>query len=225
MTIDIDYALMSANSYAVKSAVTSDENTIPIPSGWRRQSKTVRKKSLTGFTARAYQNTTTDEIAIAYTGTTFESYGNDIGDWLAGNISAGAGALGLQSIDAAEFYLDIIKDHPTADISFTGHSLGGGLASLMAVYFNRKATVFDVAPFKKSADSLAAFLGLKLKLLADGYALPPAFSDLHRPGSPARHHNPQPNPRCPRKQRQCHLPHGRNPLIGADAHRPYCYYR
>lgn len=34
MTIDIDYALMSANSYAVKSAVTSDENTIPIPSGW-----------------------------------------------------------------------------------------------------------------------------------------------------------------------------------------------
>jgi putative lipase involved disintegration of autophagic bodies len=34
-------------------------------------------------------------------------------------------------------YEEIRDQNPEADISFTGHSLGGGLASLMAVYFNR----------------------------------------------------------------------------------------
>ena len=35
---------------------------------------------------------------------------------------------------------------------FTGHSLGGGLASLMAVWFDRQAHVFAPAPFQASAD-------------------------------------------------------------------------
>lgn len=34
-----------------------------------------------------------------------------------------------------------------ADISFTGHSLGGGLASLMSVWFDRPSIVFAPAPF------------------------------------------------------------------------------
>ncbi len=48
------------------------------------------------------------------------------------------------------FYEDIKARYGT-NISFTGHSLGGGIASLMAVFFNKQATVFDEAPFQLTA--------------------------------------------------------------------------
>jgi len=158
-----EYALLAANSYAVKDSVTSLTNTIAIPDGWVKLND--RIDDPTGFTARAYRNTLTGEIAIAYTGTTFEGAVNNVGDWLLGNLTAGSGAvLALQVIDAAKFYLDVLQSNPGANITFTGHSLGGGLASLMAVYFNRQAVVFDEAPFKKSADSAIVVNGLKLAL-------------------------------------------------------------
>jgi len=139
MTTNVEYALLAANSYAVKRDVTSDKNTIPIPDGWVKLDD--RINDATGFTARAYQNTQTGEIAIAYTGTTFEGGSLDKAkDWLAGNITAGSGlTLAPQVLDAAKFYLDVAQANPGATITFTGHSLGGGLASLMAVYFDRPA--------------------------------------------------------------------------------------
>ncbi|MEW6677072.1 MAG: hypothetical protein AB1421_04050 [Pseudomonadota bacterium] len=133
MTTSIEYALMASNAYAVKDTVTHENNTIPIPHGWVKLGNDGRNDD-TGFTARAYKNTTTGEIVIAYTGTTFE--GNVVDktkDWLLANLPAGSGAfLALQVTDAAKFYLDVLNANPTANISFTGHSLGGGLASLMA---------------------------------------------------------------------------------------------
>ncbi|MEW6677070.1 MAG: hypothetical protein AB1421_04040 [Pseudomonadota bacterium] len=178
MTTSIEYALMASNAYAVKPDVTSDVNTIPIPSGWVDM-KIDGQNDDTGFTARAYKNTTTGEIVIAYTGTTFE--GNLVDktkDWVLANLPAGSGAfLAPQVTDAAKFYLDILNANPTANISFTGHSLGGGLASLMAVYFDRPATVFDEAPFEKSADSLDIVDDLRAELLKDGYTLPTALLD------------------------------------------------
>lgn len=38
-------------------------------------------------------------------------------------------------------------------LDVTGHSLGGGLASVMAVWFDRPAYVFAAAPFQSSADA------------------------------------------------------------------------
>ncbi|MBI5007090.1 MAG: putative Ig domain-containing protein [Nitrosomonadales bacterium] len=174
MTTQIDYALLAANSYAVKREVTSSVNEILPPDGW--EIIDYRRDDLTGFTARAYTNGS--EICIAYTGTTFEGAVNNVGDWLLGNITAGSGSvLAPQVIDAAKFYLDILKDNPDANITFTGHSLGGGLASLMAVYFDEPATVFDEAPFAKSADSALVVNGLKAALAADpNYSLPDAFA-------------------------------------------------
>ncbi len=176
MTTNVEYALLAANSYAVKRDVTSDKNTIPIPDGWVKLDD--RINDATGFTARAYQNTQTGEIAIAYTGTTFEGGSLDKAkDWLAGNITAGSGlTLAPQVLDAAKFYLDVAQANPGATITFTGHSLGGGLASLMAVYFDRPAQVFDEAPFEKSADSSIVVNGLKAALVAAGYSLPDAFA-------------------------------------------------
>lgn len=54
--------------------------------------------------------------------------------------------------EAAVYYLQVRKDNPSAKITFTGHSLGGGLAALLAVFFNLDAVVFDEAPFRASAN-------------------------------------------------------------------------
>lgn len=64
-------------------------------------------------------------------------------------------ALGMlpdQLRQAADYYLQIKASAPAgASISFTGHSLGGGLASLMAVMFGESAFTFDQAPFRSAA--------------------------------------------------------------------------
>jgi hypothetical protein len=49
------------------------------------------------------------------------------------------------------YYFAFRSAFPAANITFTGHSLGGGLASLMAVLFDKQATVFDEAPFQLAA--------------------------------------------------------------------------
>jgi hypothetical protein len=67
MTSSIEYAQMPSNAYAVKDLVTHEKNIIPIPEGWEKLGDD-RINDLTGFSARAYQNTATGEIVIAYTG-------------------------------------------------------------------------------------------------------------------------------------------------------------
>ncbi len=44
-----------------------------------------------------------------------------------------------------------VKQATGQPISFTGHSLGGGLAALMGVYFDKTAVTFDQAPFLLAA--------------------------------------------------------------------------
>jgi len=175
----LEYALMAANAYSQSAAVVSNRNTIPVPNGWVQI--VAGENDETGFLARAYKNSSTGEVVIAYGGTTFEG-GTfaQLRDWLYGNIPAAAGfKLASQITDAAKFYLDVAANPLSAGaaISFTGHSLGGGLASLMAVFFDQIASTFDSAPFKKSADSLWVVSELKARLVADGYSLPSSFAN------------------------------------------------
>lgn len=130
MLNNLDFARFAANSYAASIDVVSTENTIGIPSSWSvidvPQSSGIN--NATGFLARAYSNGT-NEIVIAYAGTTKES-GMELLDWTQGNVPAALGfSLAPQILDAARFYLDVLKANPGANITFTGHSLGGGLAS------------------------------------------------------------------------------------------------
>ncbi len=174
------YALLAANAYGATNnssdgdpLVRSERNTLPLPSSdWVVIAERV---STTGFMARAYQEVSTGRVVIAYAGTTDESSM----DWITGNIPAGVGLPSQQVIEAAEFYMDVLNSPygQSGEISFTGHSLGGGLASLMAVYFDHKAIVFDEAPFEKSADSLVAVGAVKAALLAQGYQLPESFAN------------------------------------------------
>lgn len=116
----------------------------------------------TGFFARLYQ--VGNEIIIAIRGS------NDTVDWLTSTIPANLGARPAQLADALALY-DAVKAQasPGTTITLTGHSLGGGLASAVAVLRNTTAEVFDAVP---SSSFLAKIrMGIP-SLLGPGGALP-----------------------------------------------------
>jgi Ca2+-binding RTX toxin-like protein len=185
MPSPLDFALFAANSYAASntdvSANVAKDNIVPLSQGWSIFANGA--STTTGFLARAYKNAETNEIVIAYGGTTSEE-GMKTLDWTKGNLPAATGAsLAQQIVDATRFYLDVLKasqdGNPPPAISFTGHSLGGGLASLMAVYFDKDAWTFDQAPFEQSATTIGVVNELKQTLGKDYplSALAPEFSD------------------------------------------------
>ena len=128
------YALLALTVYQ-----TSVKNTLDLPPNW---TQIPQPPGTDGFAYAVYRNTATNEIVISFRGTD-----NDLGDWMTN--------LGLslsQEKQAAAVYARVLKEYgDTADITFTGHSLGGGLAGTMAVWFNRTAVVFDPAPSQSTA--------------------------------------------------------------------------
>jgi hypothetical protein len=165
------YALLAAGSYAdiragqLPSGTTSDplnaSNRSPLPPGWIELTQYAQNGSgptailggSNGFSARVYQGPD-GQIVISYGGTEFPGVDTDNAssagrnaDFLNGNVPLAIGDRSSQELAAANLYLRVKADNPYADIDFTGHSLGGGLAGLMAVYFNEHAYVFDPAPF------------------------------------------------------------------------------
>jgi len=81
------------------------------------------------------------------------------------------GIYNSQLQQAALLYQGVAKSFDPSLISFTGHSLGGGLAGLMAVYFDRPAVTFDTAPFRSSL-SAANAQRLKTALAGSGVGGP-----------------------------------------------------
>ena len=152
MPTTFEYMQLATRVYAA-----SQRNKIGIPAGWSELDW--QPDRWTGFSAGVYKNDQTNEIVIAYTGT------NDgIADRL--NWTAGLGLPVPQIFEAMAYYFAFKEAYPTANISFTGHSLGGGLASLMAVFFDKKATVFDEAPFQPAALSPAVLAGAAAAMAA-----------------------------------------------------------
>ena len=142
----IDNALMSGAVYVSSRNII---NQIPIPpANWTVVRNSYESFVNTGFEGAAFQNG--NNIVIAYTGS------NDALDWVA-NLELGTGTkLSPQLVQAAELYLNTKHDYPGATISFTGHSLGGGLASLMSAFFGPPAITFDQAPFANSVNVATA---------------------------------------------------------------------
>ena len=143
------YAQLSAHVYN-KSYI---KNRMTIPDGFE---KLAWKKDdpISGFSAGAYQNTVTNEIVIAFAGTNEQDGDRSKLDWR-NNFEMGLGANSTidaesQFVQAIKFVLQVMEKHPNTPISFTGHSLGGGLASAMSVLFDKNAYVFDPAPFRNS---------------------------------------------------------------------------
>ncbi len=153
---EIDNALMAGRAYFDTRASI---NRFPVPQGWVE----FKHRALdSGFEAVSFQQST--KIVISYAGTNF----TDISDWTQANVPLAFGFAADQLRQAALYYLEVKAANPTATISFTGHSLGGGLAALMGVLFDEQAVAFDQAPFANSA-TLAIRGDLIDYLKANGY--------------------------------------------------------
>ena len=140
---EIDCAVLSGAAYiSTRSAI----NRFPVSHGWSE----VALSHVTlpsGFEAVSF--TDGSEIVISYAGT---DPSDVFGDWLT-NLGLGLGLDADQLNEAALYYLQVKEANPGATISFTGHSLGGGLAALMAVFFDEQAVTFDQAPFFNAAST------------------------------------------------------------------------
>ncbi len=164
---ELDCALMAGASYYDSRA---DINRFPIPDGWTKITDPDSHYSDTssGFEALSFVNG--NEIVISYAGT----YDKDITGDIAADIGLATGFGSEQLLQAAEYYLQVKALNKEAHITLTGHSLGGGLAALVGVFFGARAVTFDQAPFANSAEEnlltpdVAA--NLKSDLLLAGYS-------------------------------------------------------
>ena len=115
-----------------------------------------------GFYGIAYKDNSSTIISYRGTDNPFGSGlpGNDIiNGWV-----TGGGTLTSQVGLALEFYREVLKNinggaevdprAPTTDISFTGHSLGGGLAGLVASVYLKNATMFDNMAFEQATENI-----------------------------------------------------------------------
>lgn len=153
-----DYAQISGRVYQ-----RTDENRMHVPAGFT-EIQWLRDDPITGFSAGVYKKG--NEIVIGFTGT---NEGLSL-DFLLANIPAGAGLSSAQITQATTLVLDVIAANPGATISFTGHSLGGGLASVMAILFNKDAAIFDPAPFEPTVRNPVVLGYLQAYLTSNGYS-------------------------------------------------------
>ena len=176
MITDLQYALMAGRAYQTNRNPDIGINFFPVPTGWAEffhvPNSPIFTPSSIGFEAVSFSRGTgaDKEIVISYAGTdglfTVDNFVNF-------GLATGFGAAQLN--DAARYYLQVLHDNPGATITFTGHSLGGGLAALMGVFFGQRAVTFDQAPFAKSAELSAVHpdvaANLKTYLLGQGYSV------------------------------------------------------
>lgn len=148
MTTTSEYALLAGAAYY---DTRTDINRFPVPQGWNVTSR-IPQDSATGFEVTAFKNAADpNEIVISFAGTDPSDILGDV----AADIGLATGFGSAQLLQAAEYYLTIKNDprYQGANITLTGHSLGGGLAALVGVFFGEKAVTFDQAPFANSAQA------------------------------------------------------------------------
>jgi Lipase (class 3) len=158
MVLTIDYALMAGRAYQT-TRDPINQFPIPVAQGWLEIAHVPNNQNFPqftgadGFEAVAFQRG--NEIVISYAGTNPDDGFVPPGPDNTANILLGLGFSSVQLTQAAEYYLQVqaavTANNPNTTFTFTGHSLGGGLAALMGVFFGKQAVTFDQAPFAPSA--------------------------------------------------------------------------
>jgi hypothetical protein len=133
MPTTAEYSLFGDNAYGGPAGSKLKHE---LPGSWRIMQLPVAPVYLdnpvTGFRAHVYHNTATKEVVMAFAGSNLAERGDRsaIGEIIAGRMP-------VQVNDAVNIY-DKVDTHMKskriqAQISFTGHSLGGALAQYMAI--------------------------------------------------------------------------------------------
>ena len=115
-----------------------------------------------GFYAVAYTISGSENIpelngktVISYRGTDPSTAAHFVTDAINGYGVALGSSTGDQATLAAKFFQEVTNtqnsDPTTSNVTFTGHSLGGGLAGLMAAIYGQDAAIFDNMPFEDAA--------------------------------------------------------------------------
>ena len=98
---------------------------------------------LTGYGAVLYENPQTQEYIYCFKGTDFDSV---VKDWITTNFAQGLTGLSLQHVNAARCARKLDELLQDKNLWFTGHSLGGGLASAATIATkNRVGYTFNAA--------------------------------------------------------------------------------
>lgn len=170
MASEQEYAILAA---AVYNDARDEINTLDVSgTGWELldfKSDTDGNLLASGLSINAYKKG--DEIVIAVKGTDFLLGSNNLqtAKDLITDVGLGAGLPSSQLFQAALFYQKIKEKYGGENVTFTGHSLGAGLASILSVWFNRPATIFADAPFQLTAINPAVTVPMLAALAAAGY--------------------------------------------------------
>lgn len=146
-----EFSVLDVNTYA---ALAGDVyNNSGAPEGWTRLSVSEDPKN--GFYAAAYKKDGSNEIVVVYRGTNESIFAGT--DWNS-NAQIGAGLRPDQYNNARAFYDAVKQQSGGATISLTGHSLGGGLAQLVAASTHNddrvSATAFNAPGVSGSLDNI-----------------------------------------------------------------------
>lgn len=138
----LDYFNLSENSYG-EGELLSEEM---IAQGWRvvqYGGEVIHDHEESGYAGVAYVNDQEQMVVFAHRGTEFLSDFNK--DVIQADVDIAMGKLPRQFTHAREFTTGVLtsNDFDGYEIAHTGHSLGGGLAQLVAASTGSSAITFD----------------------------------------------------------------------------------
>ncbi len=136
---DVDYSEAALYAQLCEAAYcdsVGDANKV-IPDGW--STIALFKNKRTGIQVAVFENNTTNQVVIAFAGTDPTS----LADWMANGWQY-TGNWSRQYQHAVDFLRDSRRRlQDRGELVVTGHSLGGGLATLVALLFDIPAIVFN----------------------------------------------------------------------------------